>query len=140
MTDYDEQTRDDLREEAERRRLSTHGTKQEIIDRLIADDEAQDEDEKGSSSARGKRIPPMQLARRAAGELHELTGKRVDGVSGLSQTEEGWRVMLDVVEAARVPAASDVLGSYEVVIDLDGDLVAYERVGRYVRGAAARQE
>jgi hypothetical protein len=140
--EYESQTRDDLREEAERRDLSTSGTKQEIIDRLVADDEEQEQgpQSSGSSSGKGKRTPSMQLARRAAVQLGQLTGKKVDGVSGFAQTDEGWRVILDVIEAARVPSSSDVLGSYEVIVDGDGDLIAYERVGRYVRGATSREE
>lgn len=128
MTDsYEDRTKDELQEEARKRDLATSGTKQELIDRLREADEQQPVQ---------PRRKPMALARRAAQQLAELTGRRVDGVSGFSRAGQGWRVTLEVVEVSRVPAATDVLGCYEVVVDEDGDLIAYERTRRYIRAQA----
>ncbi|QBI21886.1 hypothetical protein ER308_03355 [Egibacter rhizosphaerae] len=89
----------------------------------------------GSSSSQGRaRLKPLQLTRAAARQLEQLSGRRVDGTSGLEQTEEGSRVLLELVESQRVPPATDVLGTYEVVVDEYGDLVRYERLNRYIRG------
>jgi len=43
-------------------------------------------------------------------------------------------VTLDVVEDPHVPSSSDVLAEYEVRLDADGDLLAYRRGRRFVRG------
>jgi hypothetical protein len=93
-----------------------------------ADDKARDG---GSSSS--QKLKPMQLARLAGAQLMQLTGRDLDGSAGIERTDEGWRVLFEVVEVTRVPRAMDVLGLYEVVVDDDGDLVRYERIRRYGR-------
>ncbi|HWB70799.1 MAG TPA: gas vesicle protein GvpO [Egibacteraceae bacterium] len=135
MTDsYEDRARDELLQEARERDLSTSGTRQELVERLREADREADEER----PVRPRR-KPMDLARRAARQLAELTGRPVDGVSGFSRTDHGWRVTLEVVEVSRVPSATDVLGCYEVVVDEDGDLVAYERTRRYLRAQAGEE-
>lgn len=87
-------------------------------------------------AAAPKRMTAAQVAASAARQLLELTGKESEGVTGLERTDDGWTVQVDVVELRRVPNTTDVLASYEVEVDRDGDLVGYLRVRRFVRGSA----
>jgi hypothetical protein len=88
---------------------------------------------RSGSGGSGGRLKPMQLVRLAGAQLMQLTGRDIDGTSGIERTDEGWRVLFEVVEVTRVPRAMDVLGLYEVIVDADGDLVRYERIRRFVR-------
>lgn len=74
------------------------------------------------------------VASRAASQLLDLTGREAEGVTGLSRTEDGWTVQVEVIESRRIPDTTDVLALYDVDVDADGDLVGYHRVRRYVRG------
>jgi len=75
-----------------------------------------------------------QVAAKAAGELLELTGKAVEGVTGLESTDDGWTVQVEVVEVRRIPDTTDVLALYEVSTDKQGSLLGYRRLRRYARG------
>jgi hypothetical protein len=154
----DDRTKEELKKELRDRDLPVSGTKQELLDRLEeaeaddgGDDDGGDEaaepredeqqreerDEDGSRSGGGQRgLKPMQIARLAAQQLRMLTGRDVEGAAGLERADDGWRVLLEVVEVARVPRATDVIGVYEVTVDADGDLVSYDRIRRYVRAQA----
>ena len=57
-------------------------------------------------------------------------------MSSFGRTRDGWRVTLEVLELRRVPETTDVLASYLVELDRDGNLVAYERLHRYHRSEA----
>ncbi len=81
-----------------------------------------------------KKVPAMKVARTAAQQLAELTGREPECVIGIQRTEEGWQVDLEVVESRRIPDSTDVLATYAVETDEDGDLLGYQRVRRYVRG------
>jgi hypothetical protein len=72
----------------------------------------------------------------AAQELAELTGKGVEGVTGLERTDDGWTVEVEVVEVRRIPDTTDVLALYEVTADARGALLGYRRLRRYARGDA----
>lgn len=81
-----------------------------------------------------KRATASQVAAQAAQQLLELTGKGVEGVTGLERTDDGWKVHVEVVEVRRIPDTTDILALYEVQVDEDGDLMGYRRLRRYARG------
>ena len=85
-------------------------------------------------AAAAKRATASQVAALAAQQLLELTGKGVEGVTGLERTDDGWNVHVEVVEVRRIPDTTDVLALYEVQVDEDGDLMGYRRLRRYARG------
>ncbi len=79
------------------------------------------------------------IAGEAARQLEELTGREVEGVIGLSRTDEGWTVEVEVLEVRRIPETTDVLAIYEITVDEDGDLEGYRRLRRYVRGTPGEE-
>jgi hypothetical protein len=154
---YEDRTKAELQDELRERELPVSGSKQELIDRLNEADETDEVDEVDETddgpdpddatgeddistdqdrSGGRKRLKPLQLAQLAAKQLQQISGRPVNGVTGLERADEGWRVSVDLVEISRIPPSTDVLGSYEVVVDDDGDLLRYERIRRFIRGQA----
>lgn len=95
------------------------------------------------SSAKGRRsrakgVSAREAAQRVREDLPELLGRRVESVLGVKRAEEedGWLVTVSVVELARIPNTTDILGTYEVTLDSDGELVEYARRRRYNRSQA----
>lgn len=79
------------------------------------------------------------VARRAMGQVMELTGRDADVVTSIERTDDGWRVGVEIIEIRRVPDTADILATYEVELDGDGRLVGYRRVGRYSRSQVDRE-
>lgn len=80
----------------------------------------------------------IRAAALAQQQLEQLTGRSVESVSGLSRQQDGWTVTLELVELERVPPTTDILASYRVELDPDGELMGYERVNRYYRNQAGQ--
>ncbi|GAA2298983.1 hypothetical protein GCM10010431_17170 [Streptomyces kunmingensis] len=79
----------------------------------------------------------MYAARAACQSLEGLIGHRTEGVSAVRRgDDDGWCVVVDVLEVARIPDTTSLLASYEVLLDRDGELLEYRRLRRYRRGAA----
>jgi len=76
----------------------------------------------------------LDAARAARQQLGALLGRPVEAVLGAERDGGDWVVKAQVLELARVPNTTDVLGEYEAVIDRSGDVVRYARVQRYHRG------
>lgn len=74
------------------------------------------------------------VARLAKLELAQVTGLQPLTVSGVMKDEQGWRASVDMIELKRIPEATEVLATYEAVLDDDGNLLSYQRVRRYLRG------
>lgn len=81
-----------------------------------------------------------ELAQKAKEQLAQLTGLEPETVSSLARDEEGWHVTVDLVELKRIPEATDVLATYETLLDEEGNLLSYQRTRRYFRGQIAEAE
>lgn len=79
---------------------------------------------------------PKEIAERAVEQMQDLIGRPVESVTGLEREDDDWTVTLEVLELQRIPTTTDVLGSYEVKLDQDGELTGAQRTRRYSRGEA----
>ncbi|MFD1932650.1 gas vesicle protein GvpO [Nonomuraea mangrovi] len=65
----------------------------------------------------------------------DLTSREAESVTLVEPVEDGWVVVVEVVEDRRIPSSGDILALYEADLDLEGNLLAYRRKGRYRRGS-----
>lgn len=75
-----------------------------------------------------------EVARSAMAQVAGMTGHDIESITSLERTDEGWTVEVQAVELRRVPSTTDVLATYEVLVDSQGELQGYRRVGRFSRG------
>lgn len=83
---------------------------------------------------------PIDLIAAAKLQLQELTGYPVDSVANFSKTEEGWQLLVAVVELRRIPPTTDVMAEYVVHLDESGSIVDFRRQGRYLRNQVGDSE
>ncbi|MGH2859333.1 MAG: gas vesicle protein GvpO [Solirubrobacteraceae bacterium] len=94
------------------------------------------EKRKNGSRSRGG-LSGREAIERVRAELPELLGLKVDSILGLESADaSGWTVLAQVLELSRIPSSTDVLGSYEVTVDRNGELVGARRRRRYYRNQA----
>jgi hypothetical protein len=105
-----------------------------------AEESAEAPEQSGRTERPRKKAKAMDIARSAARQLAELTGRVPECVIGIERTDDGWRVDLEVVESRRIPDSTDILATYQVDVDEDGDLTGYHRAQRYVRGKGSDRE
>lgn len=73
----------------------------------------------------------------AKAQLAEATGLEPVAVHRAFRDGQGWHVRLEMLEMRRIPSATDVLGDYEAILDEEGSLMQFERVGGRLRGETA---
>jgi len=77
-----------------------------------------------------------KLIERAKRQVAQLTGLRAETVSSLARDgDERWIIRVEALELTRVPRTMDVLGTYEVTLSDDGELVGFRRRRRYHRAS-----
>ena len=101
--------------------------------------EFEPEPEPEPTSEPGRPGDAGRMVRRARRQLQELRGVEPESVSGVARTANGWRVSLEVVEVHRIPESTDVLATYQLELDADGELLTFERTHRYYRSEADRR-
>lgn len=75
-----------------------------------------------------------QIVKKAQGDFAKFSKMPVDGVTGLSRTDQGWVVSLEALERRAIPDSMDVLGVYEVHLDDEGNFLSFERKKLRKRG------
>ncbi len=57
----------------------------------------------------------------------------IDGVTKIKKVEDGWELLITLIELTRIPSSSDVLAEYAVSLDGAGEIVGYKQVQRFLR-------
>jgi hypothetical protein len=79
------------------------------------------------------RLTLRRVGKIALSEVADLVGLPAEGVTAIRADDGGWAVTVEVLEVGRVPETADVMASYLVHVDADGEVVEYQRVRRYLR-------
>lgn len=88
---------------------------------------------------RSRRPSPRQVALRARQTIAEITDMEAETVTSIEREGDGtWKITVDLLEVSRIPKTDDMLGSYEVELDEQGELLGYRRVRRYTRSQAEK--
>ena len=109
-------------------------TKKSAVKKSAVKKSSASQQDQGSPTPKATKPGAMKVARAAAAQLTELTGRRPEVVVGVERNDDGWQVELEVVESRRIPDSTDILATYRVQVDEDGELMGYYRAQRYVRG------
>jgi hypothetical protein len=90
-----------------------------------------------NNGSRDNKLSAREAVKHVREEFPELLGRPVESVLGAERDEDdGWMVTVQVVELARIPNSTDVLGAYAVTLDSDGEITGYRRRRRFNRSQA----
>jgi hypothetical protein len=77
-----------------------------------------------------------ELVLQARRQVAELTGLQTETVVGLNPAgDDRWAVTVEALELARVPSTMDVLGTFEITLSTDGELLHFRRLGHRRRSS-----
>lgn len=82
----------------------------------------------------------LQIANKAKEQITALTGLKADTVSAFKKNPEGYQVDVEMLEMAHVPNNLDLLATYEIQLDAQGNMISYRRTRRYHRGDTMEKE
>jgi len=69
-----------------------------------------------------------ELIEKAKKQLADLTGFKEPAGVGLKKEKEGWAITVEIIEKKSIPEGMDVVGTYEVKVDKDGEILGYEKI------------
>ncbi len=76
-----------------------------------------------------------EAVRGALEQFAQLTRMDPVAATGVRREQDGWSVLVDVVELERIPATTSVMATYRVDLDHGGQMSGYERLRRFTRGS-----
>src|SRR5204862_7449016 len=111
-----------------------------MSEKLKSRDGRESRESREAGSHRRTRLSGSDAVELAKRHRAEQTSKEPESVSALQRSRDGWSIRLEVVELERIPQSTDIMASYQVELDEQGELVSYERVARYYRNQASSEE
>ncbi len=82
----------------------------------------------------------VELAESARSQLTVVTGLKPVAISATFKDDQGWHVLMDMLEMKRIPDSTDVLGYYEVLLDEDGNMLKFKRKKSHLRAEPVDDE
>lgn len=67
-------------------------------------------------------------------KLVELTGFNSPNVIGINKEEDGWHITVEIIEKPSKAINLEILGIYDVRLDVSGNLLGFERIKMRKRG------
>jgi gas vesicle protein GvpO len=101
-----------------------------------SDSDDSDDDTDTDSPDASPSLSAKEMTQAALEALRELTGHEPESATGLMWDGDAWLVTVDVLELRRIPNTTDLLGTYVVQLDGEGNLSGYKRTRRFQRGQA----
>jgi len=68
-----------------------------------------------------------KIIQKARSELNSLTGLEISSTISAQREEDRWLVSLEAVEKRSIPDSMDILATYEMGIDLEGNMQEFRR-------------
>jgi len=62
-------------------------------------------------------------------QLRALSGLETSSVVAATRKDDGWQIIIELIERRAIPDTQDLLGEYEILLDNEGDMISYERRG-----------
>jgi len=79
------------------------------------------------------------IVENAKNKLVEFTGFTAPSAIGVNKEGEVFRVIIEITERPSPASSLEMLGIYEVCLDVDGNLIGYERTQLRKRGDPQRE-
>ncbi len=67
------------------------------------------------------------IIEKAREEISKITGLELSTTIGAVKEEQGWKVTLEMIEKHSLPDQMDILASYDVILDDDGNVIKFNR-------------
>jgi len=64
---------------------------------------------------------------KAIEQLKSVLALETSSVIAASKREDGWQVTIELIERKSVPDTQDLLGTYDVTLNDEGEMTGYER-------------
>ncbi|MCX5999726.1 MAG: gas vesicle protein [Chloroflexi bacterium] len=68
-----------------------------------------------------------QVVEQCKRQLSDFTNRDASAVTAVSRDEEGWHVSVEVLERKAIPDQMDLLATYDVLLDEEGNIVKFDR-------------
>ena len=68
-----------------------------------------------------------EVIQKARSELNELTGLEISSTLSSARDGDEWMVGIEVVEKHSIPDGMDVLATYEIRLDAEGNMLEFKR-------------
>ncbi|MEK6938039.1 MAG: gas vesicle protein GvpO [Nanoarchaeota archaeon] len=76
----------------------------------------------------------FEIQENAVPQIRKLLNKEPEGISLIEKTNDGWRVLCDVLDKKSIPETYDILKVFEFMLDKDAKVTSFKLLKKIRRG------
>ena len=76
----------------------------------------------------------FEIQENAVPKIRKLLNKETEGISLIEKTNDGWRVLCDVLDKKSIPETYDILKVFEFMLDKDAKVTSFKLFKKIRRG------
>ncbi len=76
----------------------------------------------------------LEIQEKVVPQIRKLLNKEPEGISLIEKTNEGWKVLCDVLDKKSIPETYDLLKVYEFILDKEAKITSFKLVKKIRRG------
>lgn len=94
------------------------------------------------SPAEKRSTPPrlVDIIEGAKLQFGSMVNYPIDSVTSVKKVEDGWHLLVTLIELSRIPNGSDVLAEYALSLDQAGEIVSYKQGRRFFRNQVSTED
>lgn len=75
-----------------------------------------------------------EIQEKVVPQIEKLLNKKPEAISSIEKTNEGWRVLCDVLDKKAVPETYDLLKVFEFILDKEARVTNFKQLKKIRRG------
>lgn len=76
----------------------------------------------------------LEIPEKVVPQIRKLLNKEPESISSIEKTNEGWKVLCDVLEKKSIPETYDLLKVYEFMVDKEVKITSFKQLRKIRRG------
>lgn len=75
-----------------------------------------------------------EIQEKVVPQIRKLLNKEPEGISSIEKSNDGWRVLCDVLDKKSIPETYDILKVFEFMLDKDVKITSFKLLRKIRRG------
>jgi len=76
----------------------------------------------------------LEIQEKAVPQIIKLLNKEPEGISSIEKTNEGWKVLCEVLDKKSIPETYDLLKVFEFMLDKEAKVTSFKLLKKIRRG------
>ncbi len=76
----------------------------------------------------------LEIREKIVPQIKKFVNKEPESISSIEKTNDGWKVLCEVLEKKSIPETYDLLKVFEFILDKEAKIIGFKQLMKVIRG------